>query len=59
MWKTVRLIIMKTSNSLSENAIQAFKAAYEAEFQETLTDEEVREIAYNLLRFFEVIRKAK
>ena len=50
---------MKTPKSLSENAIQAFRAAYEAEFQEKLTDEEVREIAYNLLRFFEVIRKMK
>ncbi|HMJ91183.1 MAG TPA: hypothetical protein VK530_15275 [Candidatus Acidoferrum sp.] len=50
---------MIAPNHLSKNAIDAFKAAYEAEFHERLSDEEVREIALNLLRFFELIRRAR
>jgi hypothetical protein len=48
---------MKTATTLSREAIDEFKAIYQEEFGETLTDDEVREIALRLLRFFGVLTK--
>jgi len=48
---------MKTPQQLSSEAIDEFKAAYKDEFGETLTDDEVREIAMRLLRFFGILSK--
>jgi len=50
---------MKTPNQLSREVMDEFKAAYKAEFDEVLTDEEVQEIALNLLRFFGVIGRTE
>jgi hypothetical protein len=50
---------MNNKKRISQEAIAAFKAAYEAEFHETLTDEEVQEMAINLLRFFGVLRRGE
>ena len=48
---------MKTPQQLSRQAIDEFKAAYKEEFGKNLTDEEVREIATQLLRFFGVLNR--
>ena len=48
---------MKTPQQLAREAIDEFKAAYAEEFGETLSDDEVREIATRLLRFFEILSK--
>lgn len=48
---------MKTPEQLSREAIEEFKATYQAEFGETLSDDEVREIATRLLRFFGILSK--
>ena len=48
---------MKTPKQLSREAIEEFKAAYKVEFGITLTDEQVREIAARLLRFFGILSK--
>jgi hypothetical protein len=48
---------MKTTNQLSREAIDEFKAIYQKEFGEVLSDEEVREIAARLLRFFGIFKK--
>jgi hypothetical protein len=48
---------MKTSHQLSREAIEAFKALYQEEFGEVLSDDEVREIATRLLRFFGILNK--
>ncbi|HAO79605.1 MAG TPA: hypothetical protein DCQ92_11640 [Verrucomicrobia subdivision 3 bacterium] len=48
---------MKTSQPLSREAIGEFKAIYQDEFGEELSDDEVREIAMRLLRFFGVLNK--
>jgi hypothetical protein len=48
---------MKTSNQLSREAIEEFKAIYQEEFGEILSDDEVREIATRLLRFFGILSK--
>ena len=50
---------MKTSNQLSREAIEEFKTIYKEEFGETLTDDEVQEIAMRLLRFFGILNKGK
>jgi len=50
---------MKTPNQLSREAIESFKAIYQEEFGETLTDDEVQEIAMRLLRFFGILNKDK
>lgn len=47
---------MKTPHQLSREAIDEFKAIYQDEFGELLSDAEVREIAIRLLRFFMVLR---
>lgn len=46
---------MKTPNQLSREAIDSFKAIYQDEFGELLSDDEVQEIAMRLLRFFGVL----
>jgi len=48
---------MKTPQQLSREAIEEFKAIYMEEFGETLTDDEVQEIATRLLRFFGILNK--
>jgi hypothetical protein len=48
---------MKTTEQLSRKAIEEFKTAYEEEFGQTLADDEVREIANRLLRFFGILKK--
>ena len=48
---------MKTPKQLSREAIEEFKAIYQEEFGETLSDNEVQEIATRLLRFFGILNK--
>jgi len=48
---------MKRSQQLSREAIEEFKAIYQEEFGEVLSDDEVQEIATRLLRFFGILRK--
>ncbi len=50
---------MKTPNQLSREAIDEFKAIYQEEFSELLSDEEVQEIAMRLLRFFGALQKQR
>jgi len=54
---TGRVDGMKTPQQLSREAIEEFKAAYQDEFGKTLSDDEVREIATRLLRFFGILSK--
>jgi hypothetical protein len=46
---------MKAPQQLSKEAIEEFKAIYEDEFHQCLSDDEVREIAIRLLRFFGIL----
>ena len=46
---------MKTPQQLSREAIDEFKAHYKAEFGKVLSDDEVQEIATQLLRFFGIL----
>lgn len=49
---------MKTQpQQLSREAIDSFKAIYQEEFGEVLSDDEVEEIAMRLLRFFGILTK--
>ena len=48
---------MKTPQQLSREAIDEFKAIYQEEFGEVLSDDEVQEIAMRLLRFFGILNK--
>lgn len=49
---------MKTQpEQLSREAIDEFKAIYQAEFGAVLSDDEAREIATRLLRFFGILYK--
>ena len=49
---------MKTQpHQLSREAIDDFKAIYQEEFGEVLSDDEVQEIAMRLLRFFGILTK--
>ena len=50
---------MNTPQQLSRQAIDEFKAIYQEEFGETLTDDEVQEIAVRLLRFFGILNLGK
>ena len=50
---------MNTPQQLSREAIEEFKAIYQEEFGETLSDDEVQEIAMRLLRFFGILNKGK
>ena|ERR1039457_703793 len=46
---------MNTPQQLSREAIDEFKAIYQEEFGEILSDDEVQEIAMRLLRFFGIL----
>ena len=46
---------MKTPQQLSREAIDEFRAIYEEEFGEHLSDDQVQEIALRLLRFFGIL----
>ena len=46
---------METPKQLSRQAIDEFKAIYEAEFGVVLSDDKVQEIALRLLRFFGIL----
>jgi hypothetical protein len=48
---------MNTPFQLSQKSIEEFKAIYQEEFKESLSDDEVREIATRLLRFFALLSK--
>jgi hypothetical protein len=48
---------MKTPRQLSREAIEEFKAIYQEEFGQSLTDDEVQEIAIRLLRFFGILKQ--
>jgi hypothetical protein len=48
---------MQTPQQLSREAIDEFKAIYQEEFGEVLSDDEVQEIAPLLLRFFGILAK--
>ena len=48
---------MKTPQQLSRQAIAEFKAVYQEEFGQTLTDDQVQEIALRLLRFFGILNQ--
>jgi hypothetical protein len=50
---------MTTPNQLSREAIEDFKAMYQEEFGQTLSDDEVQEIALRLLRFFGILSQSK
>jgi hypothetical protein len=50
---------MKTTQQLSRDAIDEFKAIYQEEFGEILSDDEVQEIAMRLLRFFGILENGK
>jgi hypothetical protein len=52
-----KVSVMPTTQQLSRAAIDEFKAIYQEEFGETLSDDEVQEIALRLLRFFGVLNK--
>lgn len=49
---------MKTPKQLSREAIEEFRAIYLEEFGKRLTDNEVKEIAMRLLRFFGMLNKS-
>ncbi len=49
---------MTTPQQLSRRAIDEFKAIYEEEFGQSLSDDEVQEIALRLLRFFRILSKS-
>ena len=48
---------MNTPQQLSREAIEEFKAIYQKEFGEILSDDEVQEIAMRLLRFFGILNQ--
>ena len=48
---------MKTPQQLSRQAIDEFKAIYQEEFGQNLSDDEVQEIASRLLHFFGILVK--
>ena len=48
---------MKTPQQLSREAMEEFRAIYEEEFGQKLTDDEVQEIAMRLLRFFGILNR--
>jgi hypothetical protein len=50
---------MKTPHQLSREAMDEFKAIYQEEFGEVLSDDEVKEIATRLLRFFGVLTRKR
>ena len=48
---------MKPPEQLSPQAIEEFKAVYRDEFGRVISDDEAREIAFRLLRFFGVLTR--
>jgi hypothetical protein len=46
---------MNTPNQLSRQAIEDFRAIYQDEFGNRLSDDEIQEIATRLLRFFGIL----
>jgi len=48
---------VNTPQQLSREAIEEFRAIYQEEFGEILSDDEVQEIAMRLLRFFGIMNK--
>ena len=46
---------MQTTQQLSREAIDEFKAIYQDEFGRELSDDEVQEIAIRLLQFFGIL----
>jgi hypothetical protein len=48
---------MQTPRRLSQQAIDEFKAIYQDEFRQTLSDDDVQDIALRLLRFFGILRQ--
>ena len=48
---------MKTQQQLSREAIEGFRTIYQEEFGQTLSDDEVQEIAIRLLRFFGILTR--
>ena len=48
---------MKPPPQLSRQAIDEFKIIYQEEFGQTLSDDEVQEIALRLLRFFGILQQ--
>ena len=48
---------MNTPQQLSRQAIDEFKAIYQEEFGQSLSDDEVKEIAVRLLRFFGILKR--
>ena len=53
------LLFDLTPQQLSREAIEEFRAIYQEEFGEILSDDEVQEIAMRLLRFFGILNKGK
>jgi len=51
------LASVKTSQQLSREAIDEFKAIYQDEFGVHLSDDQVQEIALRLLRFFGILAR--
>jgi len=49
---------MEIPNQLTSEAIEAFKAIYETEFGESLTDSEAQEAGMRLLEFWDILTKA-
>lgn len=54
LWRAI-LGDMKTPKHLSREAMNEFKAAYKEEFGVLLTDDQVKELAIRLLRFFGIL----
>lgn len=48
---------MKTPQQLSREALEEFKATYHEVFGENLSDDEAKEMATRLLRFFGILLK--
>ncbi len=48
---------MKTPQQLSQQALAEFKATYQEEFGEELSDAQAHEMAVRLLRFFGILQK--
>ena len=49
---------MKTPKQLSREAIEEFRAIYKDQFGVILSDDQVKEIANRLLRFFGILHEA-
>ena len=46
---------MEATHQLSHQAIEEFKAIYQEEFHQTLSDDEAQEIGIRLLRLFDIL----